>query len=216
MSLFIGTTLICLSALWLIFLLLGGRNPNPPWWANDWMLADIQVPSMMTLAIFGIWFMTRFTYHQAFRGGMLEVFSALGVVAATALIIRKINVGRRLKQFEEMEADKKTEESESAEPAQMTTIHRKLPWQVRLYLADNLGYDLAWIRGLRCIVREIAGQPSQMRFLAFNPDQAKTRGVDITGYDMLDGHPELVVCGGIFTMQGDQVTVDSAIPRQAA
>ena len=216
MSLFIGITLICLSALWLIVLLLGGRNPNPPWWANDWMLADVQVPSMMTLAIFGVWFMTRFTYLQVFHGSVLEVFSALGVVVATVLIIRKMNVGRRLKQFDEMEVDKKAEESASDEPAQMTTLHRKLPWQVRLHLADNLGYDLAWIRGLRCVVRDIAGQPSQMRFLAFNPDQAKTQGVDITGYDMLDGHPELVVCGGIFTTQGERVTVDLALPRQAA
>ncbi|WP_372682676.1 hypothetical protein, partial [Desulfosarcina sp.] len=60
MSLLIGTTLVCLAALWLTVLLIGGRNPRPPWWANDWMLGDVQVPLLMLLAIVGVWFMTRF------------------------------------------------------------------------------------------------------------------------------------------------------------
>ncbi len=60
MPLLIGTTMICLAALWLMVLLIGGRNPRPPWWANDWMLGDVQVPALMMLAIIGISFMNRF------------------------------------------------------------------------------------------------------------------------------------------------------------
>ena len=218
MSLLIGTTLVCLAALWLTVLLIGGRNPRPPWWANDWMLGDVQVPLLMLLAIIGVWFMTRFAGGQAAGVGLgiVEILAAVGVVAATALVIKQINVGRRLRQFAEMEADATPEESSTGESAQMIVLHRKLPWQVRLHLADNMGYDLAWIRTLRCAVREVDDQPGSFRFFAFSPDQARERGMTVSDFDTLAAHPELVVVSGMFANNGQRVSVDPVSHRRAA
>ncbi|MCB2145210.1 MAG: hypothetical protein KQI81_01965 [Deltaproteobacteria bacterium] len=218
MLLLIGTTLLCLATIWLTVLLIGGRNPNPPWWANDLLLGDIQVPLVMLLAVLGFWFLTRFpgSHAPGVAFSVIEILAAVGVAAATGLIIRQMNVGRRLKQFAEMEADDQPEENTPAESTQMIYLHRKLPWQVRLYLADNMGYDLGWIRTLRCVVREMGDQPGFLRFLAFRPDQARERGITIAGYDALEAHPELVIFNGMFSANGQQVSVDSTAPRRAA
>jgi hypothetical protein len=218
MSLLIGTTLVCLAALWLTVLLIGGRNPQPPWWANDWMLGDIQVPLLMLLTIIGFWFMTRFVSGDGSGAalGAVEIFAAAGVVAATILIIKQMKVGRRLRQFAEMEADGPPEEISTAESTQMIYLHRKLPWQVRLYLADNMGYDLAWIRTLRCVVREVKDQPGSLRFIAFSPDQTRERGMDASDFEALAANPELVIVSGVFDTDGQRVSVDPVSHRRAA
>jgi hypothetical protein len=218
MQLLIGTTLICMAVLWLTVLLIGGRNPRPPWWANDWMLGDVQVPSLMLLVVIGIWFMTRFMggHSPGAALGAVEILTAAGVVAITVLIIKQMKVGRRLRQFAEMEADGPPEESSTAESARMIYLHRKLPWQVRLHLADNMGYDLAWIRTLRCAVQEMKTQPGSLRFIAFSPDQAREQGTAISDFDSLAAHPELLIVSGMFDTNSQGVSVDPVSHRRAA
>ena len=218
MSLLIGTTLICLAVLWFMILLIGSRSPRPPWWVKDWMIGNVQVPSLMLLAVIGIWLMTRFMGGHAPGAalGAFEILTAAGVVAATVLIIKQMKVGRRLRQFAEMEADGLPEESSTAATAQMIYLHRKLPWQVRLYLADNMGYDLAWIRTLRCAVREVKDQPGCLRFIAFSPDQAREQGTAISDFDSLAAHPELLIVSGMFDTNSQRVSVDPVSHRRAA
>ena len=218
MLLLIGTSLMCLAVLWFAVLLIGGRNPKPPWWAGDVLVGDVQVPLMMLLAVIAFWTIFRFFTSSA-AGAVSNAVAAAGsagVVAATVLIIRHMRIGRRLKQFDEMAADGPPEEDLPAEEARLAYLHRKLPWQVRLYLADDKGFNLAWIRTLRCAVRDMQGLPGHLRMLAFDPDQAKARGVVIDGFDTLAAHPELVVFSGSFAANGNHVTIDTEPPRRAA
>jgi hypothetical protein len=94
--------------------------------------------------------------------------------------------------------------------------HRKLPWQVRLHLADNWGYDLDWIRTLRCVISEMNDQPGCFRFAAFSPDQARERGVAISDVDALAANPELVIVSGMFDSNSQRVSVDPVSHRRAA
>ncbi len=218
MSLLIGTILICLASLWLTILLIGGRNPRPPWWASDWMIGNVQLPSLMLLVVIGIWFMTRFVGGHASGAvlGAVEILAAVGVVAATVLIVKQLKVGRRLRQFAEMEADGTPEESSADGSARMIYLHRKLPWQVRLHLADNLGYELDWIRTLRCVIAEMKDQPGCSRFVAFSPDQARERGVAISDFNSLTANPELLIVSGMFDGNSQRVSVDPVSHRRAA
>lgn len=219
MSLVIGTTMICLAALWFVVLLIHGRRPNPPWWANDWMLGDIQVPLMMTLAIVGIWFASRFPGNLSPMSirGIGEIIAAGVGVFATVMIIRQMKVKRRLRLYEELAADNQPEERSPSKVVETLQPYRKLPWQVRLHLADTLGYDLDWIRKLRCVVREVKGQPGWVRFIAFRPDQARERGIAVQDFEALAAHPELVIISGTFEANGPRFSLDAGgHPRVAA
>jgi hypothetical protein len=197
-----------------MILLIGSRSPQPPWWVKDWMVGNIQVPSLMLLAVIGIWLMTR--YMGGHAPGAVEILSAAGVVAATVLIVKQLKVGHRLREFAEMEADGTIEENPADGSARMIYLHRKLPWQVRLHLADNLGYDLDWIRTLRCAVREVKDQPGNLRFIAFSPDQAREQGTAVSDFDSLAAHPELVIVSGMFDANSQRVSVDPVSRRRAA
>lgn len=218
MALFIGTSLICLAVLGFTALLIGGRNPRPPWWAGDWVLADVQVPVMMLLVVIGLWSIIRFGAAH-FQGAGLkpaEILGSAAAMAATGLVIRKMKVGQRLRQFAEMEADSPADASAGTGAAETICLYRKLPWQVRLHLADNLGYDLDWIRTLRCSVREMEGHPGRNQFLVFNPEQIKFQQVDLSSCDSLAAHPEMVLFGGTFTTSSHHVTIDAAPRRRVA
>ena len=218
MALLIGTLLICLSAFWFTALLIGGRKPQPPWWAGDWILADVQVPLMMLLVVIGLWSIIRSgTAHFQGTGlRLVEVLAAVATVAATGLTIRQMKVGQRLRQYAETETDSQTDAPAGGDAARTIGLYRKLPWQVRLHLADSLRYELGWIRTLRCCVREIKGQPGRSRFLVFSPEQIKSQQVDVSSYDSLAAHPEVVLFGGTFTAGSHHVTIDAAPPRRVA
>jgi hypothetical protein len=218
MTLFIGTVLLCLGVLWFTALLIGGRNPQPSWWAGDWILADVQVPLMMLLVVIGLWsiFRSGSAYFQGTGLRLAEILAALAAVAATGLVIRKMKVGQRLRQYAEMEADAQTDVPAGGGDAQMICLYRKLPWQVRWHLADNLGYDLNWIRTLRCCMREMESHPGRSQFLVFNPEQIKSQPVDVGSFDSLASHPEAVIFSGTFTAGSHHVSIDAAVPRRVA
>ena len=218
MALLIGTTLICLAVLWFIILLLGGRNPNPPWYVGDWLLADVQVPMMMMLAIVGAWFISRIPESQSAgkADGLFEILAAVGVVTMTTLIINRMKVGRRLKQFAEMEAEDGGDVSPPRNAAAGRRQAYRLPWQVRLHLADNLAYDPALIRSLRCVVRDAKDLPGCLRFIAFIPDQVRQGSVAIDDFDTLAAHPELAIVSGIYAADSRHVTLDPTTHQQVA
>ena len=218
MSLLIGTLLICLAVLWLTVLLIGGRNPNPPWYASDWLLADVQVPLVMLLSIAGVWFISRIGKNQPSgnAGGLLEIFAAAGVVALTVWIIRQMKVSRRLKQFAEMEAEDIPGVSSSDNATEKRRQSCKLPWQIRLHLADNMGYDPALIRTLRCVLRDANDLPGYLRFIAFIPDQVRQKGAAIEDFDTLAAHPELIFVSGMYAVNSRDVTIDPTTHRRVA
>jgi hypothetical protein len=218
MLLLIGTSLMCLAVFWFAVLLIGGRNPKPPWWAGDVLVGDVQVPLMMLLAVTAFWYIFRFFTASAASAVSNAVGAAgsAGVAVATVLIIRHMRIGRRLKQFAEIAADGPPEAQLSEEDARMFCLPRKLPWQVRLHLADDKGYNLAWIRNLRCTVRDMPDRSGNLQMLAFDPDQAKALLVVVDGYDTLASHPELVVFSGTFAANGNHVTIETEPPRRAA
>ncbi len=218
MTLLYGTVLICLAVLFFTVVLVAGRNPAPSLWVNDWLVADVHIPVMLLLALFGFFLLSRFAIDSgstaAFRA--IEMAGSAGVVLLTVLTIRQMKVGRRLKQYAEMEADMATEETASAERGETIPLYRKLPWQVRLHLAETMGFDPNWIRTLRCVVREMDSRPDHGEFRAFSPAQAREQGVAIHGYETLEAHPELVVFSGSFATNSQKVTVHSSAPRRAA
>ncbi|WP_419657351.1 hypothetical protein [Desulfosarcina variabilis] len=218
MSLFIGTLLICLAVLWLTVLLIGGRNPNPPWYASDWLLADVQVPLVLLLAIAGVWFISRIPERQLSgnAGGLFDILAAVGVVAMTVLIINRMKVGCRLKQFAEMEAEDTATVRPLDNAAAKCRPARKLPWQVRLHLADTMGYEPALIQIMRCVERDDKDLPGCLRFIAFIPDQVRQAGVAVDDFDTLAAHPELTIVSGLYTADRRQVTIDPAPHRQVA
>ena len=218
MSILIGTILICLAVLWLTVLLIGGRNPSPPWYASDWLLADVQVPLVMVLVIVGVWFISRVPERQSsgIAGGLFEILAAVGVVVMTALIISQMKVGRRLKQFAEMEAENTASVHPLGNTAERRRPARKLPWQVRLHLADSMGYDPALIHIMRCVERDEKDLPGCLRFIAFIPDQVRQAGVAVDDFDALAAHPELAIVSGVYTADRRQVTIDPVAHRQVA
>ena len=101
MLLVYGTACITLSVLLFTVSLLGARNPNVPGWANDFMIGNIYVPVVITLGVVGLGcYLKLFFNLAAMPLNVFEMAVSIGIAAACVVIVKAINVKKRLAAFE--------------------------------------------------------------------------------------------------------------------
>ena len=216
MELIYATLLICGTAVFFSVVLMGGRNPRPSRWAQDWLIADIYVPGMFLAVLLSVWLLARFFGELAARTGLVGLADAgvaAAIIAVTCVVLVKMKVGQRLARYARQEAE---EQAGSIAEEGPVPLPGGVPAQVLTHLVEQLKLDPEWIRSLRCVTREAEGLPNQRWFRLFSPSEALQRKIAVRDYESLDKVPEMVLFSGSLDKGSQSVNLHPPITRKAA
>ena len=104
MYLLYSSLLIALAALLFGITLIGARNPNPPRWARDFLVANVYVPAMAGLGLFGAFGIIKFIVDLP--SGKVDIMDPLGaavVLIAAVVCLKLLRIKKRLAVYESQE-----------------------------------------------------------------------------------------------------------------
>lgn len=104
MHLLYATLFIALAALLFGFTLIGARNPSPPRWAKDFLVANVYVPAMAGLGLFGAFGIIRFIVDLPSENvDILDPLGAAAIVIAVVVCLKLLRIKKRLAVYEAQE-----------------------------------------------------------------------------------------------------------------
>ncbi|HSO18828.1 MAG TPA: hypothetical protein VLT88_05195 [Desulfosarcina sp.] len=81
--------------------LIGGRNPRAPGWANDFLVANVYVPSIIALAVVGVGSTAKYIVSiGSTPPGLKEPLLAAAIGIGGLLLFKSLRIKQRLAGFE--------------------------------------------------------------------------------------------------------------------
>lgn len=101
MKFVLGALCLSLAVFQYSFTLLGARNPRRPWWASDTWVSCFHCVSIISLGLAGV-LAIGLGILSVESGGPTLVYAAIaaGVLVATGIGVKALNVQRRLAEYE--------------------------------------------------------------------------------------------------------------------
>lgn len=125
MDLVFAVTLLGLATVFSVAVLLGSRMPVEPFWAAEWLVANVWCVAITALIGFGVSFAVRFALNLKLQPiGLFEFALIAGIVSAYYLILRLMAPRRRLAEYSSQLAES-TGDARAASSAEI--IHLALP-----------------------------------------------------------------------------------------
>jgi hypothetical protein len=104
MYLFYSSLVIALAALLFGFTLIGARNPSPPPWAKDFLVANVYVPAIAGLGLFGVFGIIKFIVElPSVNVDIVDPLGAAAVLIAAVVCLRLLRIKKRLAEYEAQE-----------------------------------------------------------------------------------------------------------------
>ena len=127
MFLVYGTAGLALAVLIYGITLIGCRNPQKPVWISDFLVGNIYVPIIVTLAVLGTGCFLKFIFSFGSQPlGLKELVPAIGIAAVDLLLLKRLRIKQHLAEYETMQKSaeiikpavfcKKAAESTAANP----------------------------------------------------------------------------------------------------
>jgi len=110
MKLLLGMSGLTLSAILFALLLIGVRNPKPARWKADGLVTNVYAPGIIGMGIMGVGFMVRWAFSVdtvAVNWG--EIGSAAAVALAGVILLKLLQIKKRLARYEQLEAGRRAE-----------------------------------------------------------------------------------------------------------
>ena len=97
MLLVFGSSSLMLAMLLFGTTLIGARNPLPPAWANDFLVANVYVPVMIALGVLGVASIAKLIISMDGESlSVKELLLAVGIVAVGMALFKGLHIKRRL------------------------------------------------------------------------------------------------------------------------
>jgi len=93
---------------------------------------------------------------------------------------------------------------------------KDLPQQIGMYLVVQERLDPDWVWALKCVLRPHAENKRCFDFRVFDPAKANIAKIQITNYDSLDAHPELILFKGKYDKDFRDPELDRTPPMPKA
>jgi hypothetical protein len=104
MYLLYSSLFIALAALLFSITLIGARNPIPPLWASDFLVANVYVPAMAGLGLFGAFGIIKFIVDlPSEKIDLMDPLGAAVVLIATVVCLKLLRIKKRLAAYEARE-----------------------------------------------------------------------------------------------------------------
>jgi hypothetical protein len=104
MYLLYSSLFIALAALLFGFTLIGARNPSPPNWAKDFLVANVYVPAIAGLGLFGAFGIIKFIVDlPSEKVDMMDPLGAAVVLIAAVVFLKLLRIKKRLAAYEAQE-----------------------------------------------------------------------------------------------------------------
>jgi hypothetical protein len=122
MYLLYSTLFIALAALLFGFTIIGARNPSPPRWANDFLVANVYVPAMAGLGLFGAFGIIKFIVDLPSENvDMLDPLGAAAILIAAVVCLKLLRIKKRLAVYEAQERNAEVLKLAALKSAEQTT-----------------------------------------------------------------------------------------------
>lgn len=122
MYLLYSTLFIALAALLFGFTIIGARNPSPPHWAKDFLVANVYVPAMAGLGLFGAFGIIRFIVDLPSENvDTLDPLGAAAILIAAVVCLKLLRIKKRLAVYEAQERNAEVQKLAVLESAEQTT-----------------------------------------------------------------------------------------------
>ncbi len=97
MTLLVGLTCLCLATVAFCVLLLGCRAPHQPRWCSDSLVANVYVPLLIGVGVYGVSDLIHFALtSQGQPVSPVTLAAAAGVVVATLALIKGLRLQKTL------------------------------------------------------------------------------------------------------------------------
>ncbi|MGB7918493.1 MAG: hypothetical protein WCF40_00395 [Desulfobacterales bacterium] len=106
MSLLYSSLFIALAALLFGITLIGARNPSPPPWAKDFLVANVYVPAIAGMGLFGAFGIIKFILDLSSK--KIDIMDPLGaavVLIAAVICLKLLRIKKRLAAYEAQETN---------------------------------------------------------------------------------------------------------------
>jgi len=92
---------------------------------------------------------------------------------------------------------------------------REVPERVGMYLVTKLKLDPDWVWSLKCAMRPKADEKNVFEIRIFNPATAAGKGVNVSNYNSLDPHPDMILFSGSFNKHSGSVHMENTLEKVA-
>jgi hypothetical protein len=104
MYLLYSSLFIALAALLFGITLIGARNPSPPRWANDFLVANVYIPAITGLGLFGAFGIIKFIVDlHSEKVDIMDLLGAAVVLIAAVVGLKLLRIKKRLAAYEAQE-----------------------------------------------------------------------------------------------------------------
>lgn len=122
MYLLYSTLFIALAALLFGFTIIGARNPSPPRWAKDFLVANVYVPAMAGLGLFGAFGIIKFIVDLTSENvDLLDPLGAAAILIAAVVCLKLLRIKKRLAVYEAQERNAEVLKLAALKSAEQTT-----------------------------------------------------------------------------------------------
>lgn len=113
---------IALAALLFGITLIGARNPSPPRWAKDFLVANVYVPAMAGLGLFGAFGIIKFIVDLPSENvDLLDPLGAAAILIAAVVCLKLLRIKKRLAVYEAQERNAEVLKLAALKSAEQTT-----------------------------------------------------------------------------------------------
>jgi hypothetical protein len=122
MYLLYSSLFIALAALLFGITSIGARNPSPPRWAKDFLVANVYVPAMAGLGLYGAFGIIKFIVDLPSENvDMLDPLGAAVILIAAVVCLKLLRIKKRLAVYEAQERNAEVLKLAALKSAEQTT-----------------------------------------------------------------------------------------------